>query len=142
MKATWRALTAGCDNSPGSLGSGSARPGPGRADHEQPTRDQPARAGGSRDLLGRFIDDRDEAAFAVLVERHGPVVLGLCRRVLRHAHDADDACQATFLVLARKAASLRKRSSLTSWLHGVAYRIAVNLKSEQARPLRREQRAE
>src|SRR5262245_8913706 len=103
---------------------------------------QTARGCLDRELLDRFVDGHDEAAFTVLVERHGPVVLGLCRRVLRHAQDADDACQATFLVLARKAATLRKRISLASWLHGVAYRTSVNLKRAQVRRLRREQRAE
>jgi RNA polymerase sigma factor (sigma-70 family) len=103
---------------------------------------QTARRCLDRELLDRFVEAHDEAAFTVLVERHGPVVLGLCRRVLRHTQDADDACQATFLVLARKAATLRKRISLASWLHGVAYRTSVNLRRAQARRLRREQRAE
>src|SRR5262249_43982809 len=83
---------------------------------------------------------KDEAAFTVLVERHGPMVLGVCRRALRHAHDAEDACQATFLVLARRAASVRKAASVSSWLHGVACRVAANLKREQSRRCRRERK--
>jgi RNA polymerase sigma factor (sigma-70 family) len=94
---------------------------------------QTAPAPSERELLDRFIADRDEAAFAALVERHAPMVLGVCRRVLRHAHDAEDACQATFLVFARKAASVRKRESLASWLHGVAYHVATRLKRDLAR---------
>jgi RNA polymerase sigma factor (sigma-70 family) len=83
-------------------------------------------------LLYRFVSDHDEAAFAALLERHGPMVLGVCRRVLRDFHDAEDACQATFLVLARKAASIRQPGAVGSWLHGVAYRVAGKLKARGA----------
>jgi RNA polymerase sigma factor (sigma-70 family) len=96
------------------------------------------RACGDRELLERFLKAADEAAFAVLVDRHAPMILGLCRRLLRDRHDADDACQATFLVLARAARSVRKQESLASWLHGVAYRISMSLKRQEARRLRRE----
>src|SRR6266700_1024977 len=101
---------------------------------------QTSRGCNDRELVQRFLAE-DEAAFTVLVERHGPMVLALCRRVLRQRDDAEDACQATFLVLARKAAALRKQGSLSSWLHGVAYRICVNLKRQEARRRRREQTA-
>src|SRR5262245_29997607 len=73
-----------------------------------------------RQLLEQFVFHRDESAFAELIARHGPMVLGVCRRVLRHAHDAEDAFQATFLLLARKAASLQQPELLGPWLHGVA----------------------
>jgi RNA polymerase sigma factor (sigma-70 family) len=94
-----------------------------------------AEAAGLEDhrLLQRFIDRRDEAAFALLVHRHGPMVLGVCQRLLSNVHDCEDAFQATFLVLVRKAASLRKRELLANWLYGVARRTALKARSQSAR---------
>jgi RNA polymerase sigma factor (sigma-70 family) len=83
-----------------------------------------------RDLLRQFVEDHDEAAFAAIVQRQGPLVLGVCRRLLRNEHHAEDACQATFLILARKASTIRKRESLGSWLHGVACRVARKLQAD------------
>src|SRR6516225_8731364 len=76
------------------------------------------------ELLKRFLADRDENAFEALVRRHGPMVLALCRRILRDPQDAEDAFQAAFLVLVRKAASIAKPELLGNWLYGVAYRTA------------------
>jgi RNA polymerase sigma factor (sigma-70 family) len=89
-------------------------------------------------LLARFVTEREEDAFTVLLQRHGPMVVGVCRRLLRETHDVEDAFQATFLVLARKAASIRKGESVGSWLHGVALRVARKIRLEAARRSRRE----
>ncbi len=90
------------------------------------------------DLLAAFQARRDETAFAALVDRHGPLVLRVCRNVLRHQQDAEDAFQATFLVLARRAGSIHKREALAAWLHGVAHRIAMHAKRSAARLRTRE----
>lgn len=84
-------------------------------------------------LLRRFLDRGDEAAFSILVKRHGPVVMRVCRQVLGNQEDAEDAFQATFLVLARKAASVRQGEALAAWLYRVAYHIAVQARSRSAK---------
>jgi RNA polymerase sigma factor (sigma-70 family) len=84
-------------------------------------------------LLERFTGQRDESAFAAIVHRHGPMVLGVCRSVLHNWHDAEDAFQATFLVLARKAASIDHPGALGSWLYGVAYHVAIKAQARAAR---------
>ncbi len=96
---------------------------------------QSGTAGGLTDgqLLARFLERRDEAAFAAIVDRHGMMVLRVCRQVLRHEHDAQDASQATFLVLARKAGSIGRRESVGCWLHGVALRIAARARLAETR---------
>jgi RNA polymerase sigma factor (sigma-70 family) len=84
-------------------------------------------------LLRSFVQQGDEGAFAALVRRHGPMVRGVCRRVLRNSHDADDAFQATFLVLVRKASALASREVVGDWLHGVAYRTSLKARAAEAR---------
>src|SRR5439155_21875977 len=85
------------------------------------------------DLLARFAAHRDEAAFELLVWRHGPLVLGVCRRWLRDPHAADDAFQATFLALARRAGAIRRRASVAGWLYCVAGRVAMAARERSAR---------
>jgi RNA polymerase sigma factor (sigma-70 family) len=80
-------------------------------------------------LLERFLAGHDDAAFRALLQRHGPMVLGVCRRLLRHEQDAEDAFQATFLVLVRKATTIAKRHAVGSWLYGVAYRVALKART-------------
>jgi RNA polymerase sigma factor (sigma-70 family) len=94
-----------------------------------------------RELLERSLTRRDEAAFAILVERHGPMVLRVCRDTLRDPHDARDAFQATFLVLIERGGTIRSRDALASWLHGVARRVAGGMRSSAARRQRHERAA-
>ncbi|MGE3804565.1 MAG: RNA polymerase sigma factor [Gemmataceae bacterium] len=85
------------------------------------------------DLLDRFVLHGEEAAFALLVQRHGPMIFNVCRRVLLHEQDAEDAYQATFVVLARRAAALDRRGSLASWLYKVAYHAALKMRELAAK---------
>src|SRR5579871_3879425 len=90
------------------------------------------------ELLACFIERREETAFAALLRRHGPMVLGVCRRILGNVHDAEDAFQATFLVLVRKASSVRPREAVGNWLYGVAYRTALEARTRLLRRRTRE----
>jgi RNA polymerase sigma factor (sigma-70 family) len=100
-------------------------------------------AGGERpadaELLARFVARRDEAAFELLLWRHGPMVLAVCRRLLADPHDAEDAFQATFLALVRKAGAITQGEAVGSWLCRVAYRVALRARAARARRARREQ---
>src|SRR5262249_7041909 len=84
-------------------------------------------------LLARFVADGNEASFSAIVRRHGPLVLAVCRRVLGESHDAEDAFQATFLLLARKAASLACPDRVAGWLFGVAFRVATRARAAACR---------
>lgn len=97
---------------------------------------------GDADLLDRFIESRDETAFAGLLKRHGSMVLGVCQRILGNPQDAEDAFQATFLVLARKAASVRPREAVGNWLYGVAYRTALEARAKIRRRCAREKQVD
>jgi cytochrome c peroxidase len=103
--------------------------------------DEGVRQQSDQHLLRQFSDHRDEAAFGVLLRRHGPMVLDVCRGVLSNEADAEDAFQATFLILARKAPSIRKTESVGSWLHGVAYRTALKARSRLTTRQKNEARA-
>jgi RNA polymerase sigma factor (sigma-70 family) len=114
--------------------------------HESPTPSHfpgtpPAADQSDRHLLEQFTRRRDETAFAVLVQRHGSLVLGVCRRVLKDVHDAEDAFQATFLILVRKAGSIAQPELLANWLYGVAYRTARKARTDAARRRHHERRA-
>lgn len=97
---------------------------------------------GDGPLLERYLTHRDEDAFAALVDRLGPMVLGLCRRMLRDPVDVEDAFQATFLVLVRRAPAIRDRDRVSSWLYGVAYRVASRARSRTIRRRTRESGAD
>src|SRR5262249_52796270 len=92
-------------------------------------------------LLEAFVERHDEAAFEMILRRHGGMVLGVCQRILRNAHDAEDCFQAVFLVLVRKAASIRQQELLGPWLYGVSLRTAMKAKTMNARRRKREKAA-
>src|SRR5262249_38225787 len=94
------------------------------------------------ELLEAFVSRRDGASFEALVRRHGPMVLGVCGRVLRDPHDAEDAFQATFLVPVRRAATVVPRERVGNWLYGVAYRTALEARRLAARRRARERQVE
>src|SRR5258708_6340488 len=89
-------------------------------------------------LLADYISRRDQPALAALVQRHGPMVWGVCRRVLNNYHDAEDAFQATFLVFVRKAASIASRELVANWLYGVAHQTALKARATVAKRQGRE----
>ena len=93
------------------------------------------------ELLGRFVARRDEVAFEALVQRHGAMVLGVCRRVVGQEQDAEDAFQATLLVLARKAASVQPREAVGRWLYGVAHHTALKARAAAAKRRAKERQA-
>jgi RND family efflux transporter MFP subunit len=93
-------------------------------------------------LLERYVAQRDEAAFELLLWRHGAMVLNVCRRILRHEHDAEDAFQATFLTFVRKAHSIVRRGAVAGWLYRVAYRVALELKDKAGKTAQRERQAD
>ena len=95
---------------------------------------------GDGDLLARFVSRRDEAAFEALVARLGPMVLGVCRRMLADPHDVEDAFQATFLVLVRRGGSIRDRDVVATWLYEVAVRVARRARLDASRRSEREKR--
>jgi RNA polymerase sigma factor (sigma-70 family) len=93
-------------------------------------------------LLRQYFALQDEAAFTVLVRRHGPMVLAVCRRLLGHAQDSEDAFQATFVILARKGRRVAGQQTIGGWLHGVAYRVALDVRRRGVRRRAKEQQVE
>ncbi|HKA06673.1 MAG TPA: sigma-70 family RNA polymerase sigma factor, partial [Gemmataceae bacterium] len=104
--------------------------------------DRPAELVSDADLMRAFVASRDERAFATLVRRHGPLVLATARRIVGNPADADDVFQATFLLLARNAATIRNRNAVAGWLHGVASRMARTARRTAARRRTYEARAQ
>ncbi len=102
-------------------------------------RDSAGRSDG--ELMESFIGHRDQTAFQALMERHGPIVLGVCRRVLRNEADTEDAFQATFLVFVRKAASIRPRGMVGNWLYGVAHSTALKARAMRTKRAAKEREA-
>src|SRR5262249_23983072 len=100
--------------------------------------ERPSTAPSNGQLLSAFVRHRDESAFEQLVRRHGPMVFGVCRRLLGNEHDAADAFQAAFVVLARKAASIRMPEVLGAWLYNVAYRTSMKARSVRSKREARE----
>src|SRR5215475_515676 len=92
-------------------------------------------------LVEQFLARRDEAVFTALVRRHEPMVFRVCWRVLQQEQDTEDAFQATFLVLAQQLRTVRRHSSLASWLHGIAHRVALKARARAATRRRHEQKA-